>query len=286
MNASFEYQLSKDDYLRGLRAVAQSIVAKNTSRRQSFELIAVLALVVVTVSVIDPGSLDAILFTLVLTVAAGYVIQARFARRWRELTFDPERWKIAISMDEHGVVTRQSDVERRYPGDAVRRIHELPEAVVLEFADWYALPMPDQLWAGPIERSAFVEEVRSSATQLLVNMPRPTAPTGTTLLLYLLGTMAIGFLAMIATETGIKLAGFNNCSCVFRRSFLGQVAAIAPFAAYFAALAPAWLGLRWLRRRWPRIAAAVAIIVIVVFVASQVIPAFLEIHRFFIRPVL
>jgi hypothetical protein len=285
MLASFEYKLSKDDYLRGLQAVTKSIVTQNPSRRrQIWEQFALLGLVLIIASLLNPDSLDAILLTLVLTLVGGCIVQNRLARRWREITFDPARSDIVISMDEHGVETRQADAERRYSWNAVRRVHELPEAVVLEFADWHAVAMPDNLWSGPEERAKFVQRVRSSAPQLLPDLPTASRLTGRTLLLCL-GAVACGLMVMTATEAGISRAGINDCSCVFRHSFPGQLLGVAPFITYFAALPVAWLSLRWLDRRRPRIGAAVAIGLIALFVVSQTVPAFLQIYRFFSQPV-
>jgi len=284
MFARYEYTLSKDDYTLGLAALAKSLTAQAPHRgRRILGEIVILALVLVIAAVVVPGSLDAILLTMVLTLVAGSINQARFARRWRGLTFDPDRSDIAVTVDERGVVTEQSDIERRYSWSALRRIHELPECIVLELADWHAVPLPDQLWAGPEERATFVSGVRASAKQLLADLPTREQMTGTMLLL-LLGAGALALQLMIMTDTAIRHAGLGDCSCNYRHSFQGQLVEIAPWVVYIVAFATAWLGLRRLARRWRRLAGSIAILFIVLFVASQAVPSLMQIHRFFSSP--
>lgn len=227
--------------------------------------------------------MDAILLTMVLTLVAGCIIQTRFARRWRALTFDHDRSDLAITLDERGLVTEQSDIERRYSWNALRRIHELPEGVVLEMVDWHAVTLPDQLWAGPEERATFVSGVRASAEQLLADLPTREQMTGAMLLL-LLGAGALALQLMIMTGEAIRHAGLDDCSCTYRHSFQGQLFGIAPWAIYIAAFLTAWLGLRRLGRRWPRLAGSIAVLFIIVFVASQAIPSLVQIYRFFSSP--
>jgi hypothetical protein len=167
---------------------------------------------------------------MVLTLVAGCIIQTRFARRWRALTFDHDRSDLAITLDERGLVTEQSDIERRYSWNALRRIHELPEGVVLEMVDWHAVTLPDQLWAGPEERATFVSGVRASAEQLLADLPTREQMTGAMLLL-LLGAGALALQLMIMTGEAIRHAGLDDCSCTYRHSFQGQLFGIAPCRA-------------------------------------------------------
>lgn len=284
MRASFKYELSKDDYLRGLLAVTRSIAAENRNRRwQIVEQVAILALILLIAIFLNPGALQPVVVTLLLTLVGGCVIQARFARRWRELTFQPPLYKIDISLDEQGLVIVQAGVERRYPWSALRRVHELPEAVILEFADWHTVSMPNELWADLVERSELVKQIRSSAPQLLADLPKTGVLQGPTLLL-LLGAVAVGLELMIATQAGVRFAFLDDCSCAFRRSLAGQLLGILPFVGYFAGVALGWIGLRSLGRLRPRFAAATAILFIALFVASQAVPAILQIYRFFSPP--
>lgn len=284
MRASFEYELSKDDYLRGLQATTRSIAAENRNRkRQVFEQVAALALIFVIASLLNPGASQAVVVTALLTLVGCCVVQLRFARHWREITFDPARSRIEVNLDEQGLVVLQGAAERRYAWSELRRIHDLQEALVLEFADWHAVSMPNALWANPAERAEFVEHIRSSARQILPDLPKVGALQGLTLLL-LLGAVAIGLVAMITLETWVRFAGFNDCSCAFRHSLIGQLLGLLPFVGYFVATALGWLGLRWLSRQWPRFAAAMAALFIALFVVSQAGPAVLQIYRLFNPP--
>jgi hypothetical protein len=282
VSKNFEFNISKEDYLRGLQAITKSIAAGNSnSSRHAFEQIAFLAAVAVIGSLLNPDDIGAVLTTMFLTMVGGCLMQVRWAKLWRTIAFDPIRARFAIALDEQGWVIRQPDLERRYSWTAVQRIHELPDLVILEFADWYAVPMPADLWAGPDERSKFVEYVRARATQLRPDLPKAGASNRSTLLV-LFGATAAGLVAMVSTIN--RLGAFNNCGCAFRHSLLGQLIEISPILAYFVGVLITWPILKWLSRRWPRVGAAAAISFIVLFVVSLGGPPALQIYRFFSQP--
>lgn len=284
MLASFEYELSKEEYVLGLNAISRSIGSRDPGFGLRILLqVTALGLALVLGSVFFPAASDPVILTFMLTLIGGVCIQNRLARRWRDLTFDLAQAHMMLSVDDDGLRLRQPGVERRYVWQSFREVYTLPDALVIEMTDWHAVVLPRRLWATPDECAEFVSLIRDRAA-----LPVPEANGDNTSLgatLYpMLGAGALAFIAMFLTEPMLTALGVDPCSCALRGTWLGRLVGVAPLFIFAIAFALAWIPLRHSYRRWPVLTKWLAIGCIALFIAFGTVPPAMSIMHFITSP--
>jgi len=169
MLASFEYQLSKDEYASGLRVgdVVLSgagspawVVVRCIFGSPGFSGLR-------SLQRSKPGSLDGVITALVILLVGSCAIQTRWARSLRELSFEPDIASRKVVLDVDGIVERHGLAEARWSWDGVRRVYDQSDAVIVQLAGWHLIMLPNRLWPGLNERAEFIQLVRDHATKLL-----------------------------------------------------------------------------------------------------------------------
>jgi hypothetical protein len=211
MVASFEYRLTKEEYVRGLRVVMTVLLAKDRRKTwRCLQLYAVIAIAIGIAAVVHPGSFPAILLAFALYIVGSCALNPRHVRQWHGLSYEPDLADSKVTFDAKGVTKVRSEDERHWVWPALRRIHELPDAAVLEFVGWEVITLPDRLWARPEDRMAFVTSLRDQANNLLPDFPaEKLSPTRALSLLHV-GAVAAAFDIFIAANAGAVLA---LCRC-------------------------------------------------------------------------
>lgn len=203
MNTAFQYRLEKSEYLFGLRVMAQILAVEN---RLSYLEIALLCLAAALPILIWGASLGAIIFAL---LAYGQVFRL-WQRRLQEATFERSLADIQLRIDPNGVLQQQRDTDLRWSWTALRRVHDLPEAVILEFSGWRHLTLPARLWNDIDRRSVFISEIRGLAPGLQPDFAREHFGLASRSSLLRGGSIAAGISALFVVITLSKAFLLDN----------------------------------------------------------------------------
>lgn len=172
MFASFEYQLTKDEYVRGLRIVSTAVAFQDRYRNvRPLGQLAIYGMMIGVAALLDRTSVQPVFLTIAALLLIGCVRQGRLLRYWHGLTYDPTQSRISLTMDDAGVARQAEGVEQRWSWDVLRQVHELPEMIVLQFADWHVLNLPARLWPEQSEKVEFVRQVREHSPKLRPDLP-------------------------------------------------------------------------------------------------------------------
>jgi hypothetical protein len=208
----------------------------------------------------------AVFSAILLFWLAEFLIQAAFKTELVGISFEPEaHGRTDVEFSDAGIVETGATRARRWAWDALRRVHLPKGHVILEFAGWDMIVLPDRLWPSADQRSAFVAELQSRQTASDTT-PAATSPTEAVARLKLVEPILIARLFLAAE--------------VFQRIFdallpIGtrpdpSTSMIALGAAAIGAGIVWWASgraFRWLAERSPERALAVAWGVIVVMAA-------------------
>jgi len=192
-------------------------------------------------------------------------------RRWRELAFDPAIANRSVSFSDKGVVEQTDQSSTQWEWDAVRRIHDAPQAVVIEVTNWYSITLPNRLWASSDNRAAFIEQVRARGTKALPDLPESQVQANPRFLLLLIGALALGLNFAILASIPLYFVGIDLCSCA-GRSFARKVAPFVFPILGLTAIVLSLVALKRLDRTRPRLASGIAVAVITLHVAILVSP--------------
>jgi hypothetical protein len=254
MNASFEYRLQKGEYAQGLKAIALLLALQDSRFRILLLLGLVSALAFVEWRI--PGALPWMLLGIVLYC----VVQGINGARQYYSGFDPAAAGYEVSFEADGVVQRNDMREHRWSWHSLRRVEQLPDVIVLQFAGWDWLPLPNRLWTRSDERSEFVSHVRGQAPNIVP--ARKWSVLGHSKLL-LVGAVAFGLNVALSARGLLYLFGIDMCDCTVRRSPLGQTISIVIVIGALIAIPFSVIGLERLRAKWPRLSSTVAAALIV-----------------------
>jgi hypothetical protein len=124
------------------------------------------------------------LFGLLAAIALFTLFTAALAPRWFRAatgqTYDPAVSGVHLEISDGGIVERTAMRTRTWPWTAVRQIHDGRGVVALGMAGWDMIVMPHCLWDSDKERTAFVEELRALATEMIpMKLPRGNARVDT-----------------------------------------------------------------------------------------------------------
>lgn len=177
--AKFEYLLSKEEHARGLQVISIAIALEDKRRTlRAVQQIALLGVVVAIATAIYPYSFGGVFIALGIIVAGGCFMQSLRLRYWYGLSYDPTLADNQVDVGSDGIRNRHGGIEHHWPWEALRRVNDLPEAVVLQSADWQAIILPNRLWSVPADRTTLLRELRERAPDLLPDigpMMRPKA---------------------------------------------------------------------------------------------------------------
>jgi hypothetical protein len=181
MHAQFRYQLSKDEYVIGLDALMNELGRQDTGRtRRLLEQLAIAVLVLAVITVVFPDALVGLLVATVLFAILIGAIRTHWLRAATGQSYDPTVADHDVEMTDDGIIALSALRERRWSWDAVRRIHDLKQAIVLELAGWDMLVLPNRLWGSSDDRLAFLDGARGLATDAVpAEAPRSKASSHT-----------------------------------------------------------------------------------------------------------
>ncbi len=272
MFASFEYQLSNEEYAKALRVTAVALRAQD--RRGIWWCFAYLALLISAIAIastLNPGTLDGIIAAIAILFLGFVFIQAQQVRTWRRLSFDPGNADLKLTFDDRAIVERSQLSESRWEWDAVRLVCDLPEAIVLVMGGWHVIALPSRLWPEASGRSEFISRVRNNAPNLLPDLSpynsRLASPNRLTI-----GAVAAAFVAFALVS---MFEGRLLCGCAMRSVYgYGRAGYLlfaalwlaAPFVAGAVMWALAHVGLKWLNKRSQKAASVLANLFILGFV--------------------
>jgi len=270
MFAKFEYRLSKDEYVKGLKVAALALAAQDRWRSAwCFAQLGVIGVAIFVATRLHLGSVDGFVLTWCLIMVPYMLMQVRFVRRWRELTFEPETASRKLTFDADGVIERHDLGEWRWPWIGVRRVYDLPDALILQVAGWHLITLPNRLWPTPHERTEFVKRVRDHATSLLPDL-RLQAGTGSNLLTIgaIAGAVISSGLVMLLTLAFVGPIRVIVGHDVTRAKVFGGIWVILALtlAVVVGRFAKIWL--ERLKKRHSRLASFLAAILLIVAGAS------------------
>lgn len=275
MFASFEYQLSKDEYVRGLRIVSTAVAFQDRHRnvRPLGQLVIYGFLIGVT-ALVDRNSVKAVLFTIAALILIGCVRQAGLLRYWHGLTYDAEQSQFSLTMDDAGIVRRAEGVEQRWTWDVLRQVHELPETIVLQFADWHVVTLPARLWPDESQKADFIHQVRERSPNLRPDLPLQARRSREVINLLSVGAFAaaIGSMIVMAILSGLALVLILPSleDVPNRVEIVSATIVVVSIITALVTGRSAKLGLDRLSQNHPRTAAGISLAVITALVAVTV----------------
>jgi hypothetical protein len=262
MIAAYRFQLDRSEFLATKKSMAIAVVTDDMKMRGI--LLACSIIVSGLAMALTEPPLWGILVALLLFVA--------ICSAWRR---NDERLKFAavteteITVDADGVQERSAGGSKTWPWSSLRRIHDLPTMVILEFAGWAHVTMPNRLWSEARERSYFLQQVRSSAGPLLSDIEKPRIKASDIVLL--IGSLTAGLDFGMVTKLLLYLRGFDLCSCAVRRSVVGRTADITIFLGVMVVIVLTVVGLSRLQKKRPRMALTIAILSIGLFLSFPLV---------------
>jgi hypothetical protein len=282
MLARFDYTLTQDEYVRGIQATTLSLSHRDRWRSwRCLALFAVIGLGIAIAAYTHPGSLDGIMFAFILIWFSHAIMQARFVRRWRELAYDPAIAHHIVEVSDGGLSDRHDRGASEWSWDAVCRIHEMPDTIVVEVSNWHAITLPNRLWADVAEREGFLRFLRVHASKASPDLPKSTVALAMGSGWLTLGAIAAAFDLFLLTNVAVALAGFDLCSCAVRRTIGFHVFALSMVVATVTVFIVTKRGLERLNRSRPRLALGIAVTAICLL-AAILLAGKMEVHY---RPV-
>lgn len=253
MDARFEYRLEKTEHVQGLKAIAV-LLAVQDARRRICILLGFFGLLFFIEWRI-PGAFFWLGLGIVLYCIAYVLITAR----QYALSFDPASAGCEVEIRDAGVVQKSQFADHHWPWAALRRVEELRDVVLLQFAGWDWIALPNRLWADASERSQFVAQARRMEPN--VAAPRKWPVSGMSAL-SLMGGVAAGLNAGLLAHGLLYLLGYDMCSCAVRHSTLGFGISIVIVIASLILIPCTIVWLERLRRSWPRLSSTIGIALI------------------------
>ena len=168
MDAHFQYRLTKDEYVVGLVAMMGQLGRQDAGRiPRLFEQLAMILVILSVVAVAFPQAFVGLLAATVLLAILHELLRPRWVRSATGNSYDPVVADHDIEITDNSIVSRSSLRGRRWNWGAVRRIHDLNRAIVLEFVGWDMIVLPNHLWASSDARREFLDDTRALATVTL-----------------------------------------------------------------------------------------------------------------------
>ena len=243
MHQQFQFVLSKDEYVVGVAALTDQLGRQDTSRTSRlFEQIAVFVGTLAIIMVAFPGAVFGVLVAAVVLGLATSGLQARWLRRATGQSYDPAVAEHDVVIADEGISTNSELRRRQWSWPAVRRIHDLKQAILLEFVGWDMLVLPNRLWENSDERRAFLDTISSFAADVApAPAPRKLASIPTRDLL----TMgAVGASVDVLAVVVFALPAYRAATAP-----IGDAAFLGVFAAMLLlGLALAYFAFRFARR--------------------------------------
>ena len=162
MHETFEVEITKGEYVIGLETLFAELAKRDRNRsRMIYQQLAVVSVLLIGTGWFFPEAMAGLLFIII-----GYALFAGvMGRFWFKsahgASYDPEVGSQRVEFTDTGIVDSSPIRERRWPWEAVRRVHDRQTALVFEFVGWDMLVLPYRLWNSAAEREEFVEAIRT-----------------------------------------------------------------------------------------------------------------------------
>ncbi len=166
MHETFEVEITKAEYVVGLETLFAELAKHDRNRsRMIYQQLAVVSVLLIGTGWLFPEAMAGLLFIII-----GYALFAGvMGRFWFKsahgASYDPEVGTQSVEFTDTGITDSSPIRERRWPWQAVRRVHDRQTALVFEFAGWDMLVLPYRLWNSAEERQAFLETIRARITR-------------------------------------------------------------------------------------------------------------------------
>jgi hypothetical protein len=249
----YRYQLNQSEYVATENSVAVAFAMDDLKKRAI--LLASGFIAIGVAASLSPSSLPGLLFALLSLC----VISHFWRQSARRLKF-PALPEIEVTFDNDGVLERSANSSHSWPWTSLRRIHDLPAVVVIEFVGWDHVAVPNRVWSDADERSKFLDVIRTSAPHLLPDIHKTRVSIGEILLI--IGSIAGGLDFGILAKWLLYRRGFDLCF---------QAADLAIFIGILVVIILALVGLGRLQKKRPSVAIAIAVLLICLFVTLPLI---------------
>jgi hypothetical protein len=172
MQAHFQYRLTKDEYVTGLGALMAQLGREDTNRiPRLFEQLAIVLVILAVVAIAFPEAFMGLLVAMVLLAISQELLWPRWRRGATGTSYDPAVADHDIEFTHGAIVSRSALRQRQWTWPAVRRIHDLQQAIVLELVGWDMIVLPNHLWNDSDARRPFLDDIRALATEALSVAP-------------------------------------------------------------------------------------------------------------------
>jgi hypothetical protein len=164
MQATFDVALSREQYREALDCLVAGLRQRDSQRdRHLWEQLGstVLLIIVLTYVFRDCGA--AVVVTIIAQGLVSTALSARLRRHSSGVSYDPDTAAYQVELSDGGVIQRDSRRLREWRWSAVRRIHDRPVGLVLEFVGWDMVVVPSSSWATMEEKESLVAQVAALA---------------------------------------------------------------------------------------------------------------------------
>jgi hypothetical protein len=165
MHETFQVDLTKPEYVVGLDTLFGELAKRDGNRnRMHYQRLAAVVVLLTATNWFFPEAMAGLLF-IILGFALFDGIMGRFwFKSAHGASYDPEVGVQHVEITDEGITDRSPMRERRWPWDAVRRVHDRQTALVFEFVGWDMLVLPYRLWKSDEDRRAFIHAISGRIT--------------------------------------------------------------------------------------------------------------------------
>jgi hypothetical protein len=165
VQAHFQYRLTKDEYVVGLAPLMDQLGRQDTGRiSRLLEQLAMILVILAVIAVAFPQAFVGLLVATMLLAILHELLRPRWMQSASGTSYDPAVADHDVEITDGAIRSQSTLRDRQWSWAAVRRIHDLKQAIVLELVGWDMIVLPNRLWENGDARRAFLGEIHSLAT--------------------------------------------------------------------------------------------------------------------------
>jgi hypothetical protein len=166
MHETFEVEITKDEYVVGLDTLFAELAKRDRTRNwMIWQRLVVFGIVLTATSWFFPEAMVGLLFLIIAFALFDGIMMRFWFKSAHGASYDPEVGTQRVEFTDTGITDSSPMRERRWPWEAVRRVHDRQTALVFEFVGWDMLVLPYRLWNSAEERQQFLETIRGRVTR-------------------------------------------------------------------------------------------------------------------------